>query len=317
MRVVVVGLGVQGHKRRAVAGRDVVAVVDPVNPDADVKRLEDVDPASYDAVLMCTPDEVKIGLLTYLVRLGKHALVEKPLLATDDRVLTDLAAQAKARGVLLYTAYNHRFEPHFARMRELITSGVLGRIYSVRMFYGNGTARLVRDSAWRDKGAGVLPDLGSHLLDTLLFWLGGLPPDFELWSANRFENRAFDHISVGAQATDRLPLIQLEMTLLSWRNHFYADVFAENGSAHISSLCKWGPATFIHRTRVLPSGRPGEVSDTLEQPDPTWTLEYAHFKRLATSPNPGAAGNTENDVVINRILNSIAERALGPSAARS
>ena len=34
------------------------------------------------------------------------------------------------------------------------------------MFYGNGTARLVRDSAWRDQGAGVLPDLGSHLLDT-------------------------------------------------------------------------------------------------------------------------------------------------------
>ena len=30
MRAIVVGLGVQGHKRRAVAGTDCVAVVDPV-----------------------------------------------------------------------------------------------------------------------------------------------------------------------------------------------------------------------------------------------------------------------------------------------
>ena len=38
------------------------------------------------------------------------------------------------------------------------------------------------------------------------------------------------------------------MTLLSWRNHFTCDIFAENGSAHIESLCKWGPSTFTLRT---------------------------------------------------------------------
>ena len=68
------------------------------------------------------------------------------------------------------------------------------------------------------------------------------------------------------------------MTLLSWRNHFTCDVFAENGSAHISSLCKWGPSEFTHRARILPSGRPPEQSVTLVQDDPTWALEYEHFK---------------------------------------
>ena len=34
MRVVVAGLGVQGHKRRRIAGADFVAAVDPVNEDA-------------------------------------------------------------------------------------------------------------------------------------------------------------------------------------------------------------------------------------------------------------------------------------------
>ena len=89
-----------------------------------------------------------------------------------------------ANGAVCYTAYNHRFEPHFVRMRDLIASGELGTIYRCRMFYGNGTARLVRDSAWRDQGAGVLPDLGSHLLDTCRFWFGDISDDFTVVSAN-------------------------------------------------------------------------------------------------------------------------------------
>ena len=42
MRVVVAGLGVQGHKRIRVAGDDVVATVDPIAHDADYKSIEDV-----------------------------------------------------------------------------------------------------------------------------------------------------------------------------------------------------------------------------------------------------------------------------------
>ena len=83
MRMVVAGLGVQGHKRRAVAGSECVAAVDPVNPEAQYTRIEDVPLASYDAALLCTPDDVKIGLLTYLLSNRKHLLVEKPLFAED------------------------------------------------------------------------------------------------------------------------------------------------------------------------------------------------------------------------------------------
>ena len=35
----------------------------------------------YDAALLCVPDAAKIGLLDYLIEHGKHALVEKPLVA--------------------------------------------------------------------------------------------------------------------------------------------------------------------------------------------------------------------------------------------
>jgi predicted dehydrogenase len=296
MRVIVVGLGTQGYKRRRVAGADFVTDVDPKNAEARHRDLEQVPAGSYDAALLCVPDDAKLALIGRLIDLGKHILVEKPLAATDQEIL-QLEAKARQRGVLLYTAYNHRFEPHFVRMRETIRSGVLGRLYHCRMFYGNGTARLVRDSEWRDTGAGVLPDLGSHLIDTLRFWLDGWDGEFRLIAAERFENRAPDHVVVSARGT--VPAVDLEMTLLNWRNHFYCDLLAEKGSAHIRSLCKWGPSEFILRTRVLPSGRPPEEAATLVCEDPTWQLEYDWFKAACAA---GRRTDLANDVYVGRAL---------------
>lgn len=303
MRVIVVGLGVQGRKRTAIAGSEVVATVDPVISDAGYRRIEDVPLASFDAALLCVPDAPKVELLTYLLANGKHALVEKPLLSEQENDVVDLATLSAKTSAVCYTAYNHRFEPHFVRMRDLIRSGRLGRIYTVRMYYGNGTAAQVKASPWRDTGTGVLFDLGSHLLDTLTFWLGAIEQPFGIISASRFENRSFDHVTFGAAGT---PLLQLETSLLSWRNHFYADVHAEKGSAHITSLCKWGPSTFTVRGRVLPSGRPDEESVTLVQADPTWDLEYNYFKSLCSR----GASSLETDIWINRTLNTLGAAAI-------
>jgi scyllo-inositol 2-dehydrogenase (NADP+) len=303
MRVAIVGFGVQGQKRKTVAGKDVVAIVDPVREGVTHKTLEDVPVASFDAALLCTPDEVKIGLISYLVAHGKHVLVEKPLIADADKALIDLATRVKARGVTCYTAYNHRFEPNIVRMRDLLASGRLGEIYSVRLFYGNGTARLVRDSAWRDAGSGVLRDLGSHLLDLIRFWFGNIEPIFDVVAAKRFENRAYDHVVLAGRGR---PYLQLEMSLVSWRNHFTCDVVAEKGSAHIDSLCKWGPSIFSLRTRVLPAGRPAEAQTTEAMPDPTWALEYAHFKELCRT----GAGNIANDIWIDRTITTAVRDAV-------
>lgn len=298
MRVIILGLGVQGHKRRAIAGSECVGVVDPVNSEADFKAVQEVPLEHYEAALVCTPDAAKTEVLRFLLGHGKHVLVEKPLLGASLVELHELKALALNHGVTCYTAYNHRFEPHFVRMKQVIESGRLGQIYSARLFYGNGTARLVRDSVWRDSGAGVLPDLGSHLLDTVLFWFGALDAPLRMVTVNRFENQAPDHCMFGAHGCFSL---QAEMTLLSWRNTFSADILAESGSAHIESLCKWGPATFTVRDRKLPSGRPDEQSVTLVEPDPTWQLEYDHFKALCQT----GAGNIDNDIWIQQQLDQL------------
>ena len=305
MRVIVVGLGVQGAKRKRVAGPDCVAAVDPVNADAEFRNFQDVPVERYDAALCCIPDGPKIELLTYLARHGKHALVEKPLWAADDAEIGKLEALARQTGAQLYTAYNHRFEPHYVAMRDLIASGRLGRLYHCRMFYGNGTARLVRESAWRDHGSGVLHDLGSHLLDTARFWFGPLGDDVRVVFSSNHENRTPDHVVLASDANR--PKLELEMTLLSWRNHFTCDLFAEHGSAHIASLCKWGPTSFTLRTRVLPSGRPPEETVTLVQDDPTWAAEYAHFKSLVAGR---AQTDLGTDLWLNRLLRRLGDEAI-------
>lgn len=300
MKTLIIGFGIQGKKRLKFAGSDAVGIVDPYAEEANYKSLFEVPTEKYNSVVLCTPDNTKYELLKYILQNGKHALVEKPLFVDNQGELENLELIARNTGAFCYTAYNHRFEPHIVRMRELIISGKLGKIYRCRMFYGNGTARLVRTSDWRDQGSGVLPDLGSHLLDITRFWFGDIASSFCISSVNNFENHSPDHVVIISELG--LPRIELEMTLLSWRNHFTCDIFAENGSAHIESLCKWGPTSFTVRTRILPSGRPTEEKVTLIQEDPTWISEYAHFKKLSLNKS---ITNLQNDIWLNKVLKKL------------
>jgi predicted dehydrogenase len=279
-----------------------VGSVDPFVHTADFRRIEDVPLESYDAALVCTPDGPKVELLAYLLGHGKHVLVEKPLVASNIAELERLRTLAARTGAVCYTAYNHRFEPHLSSVRSLLEKDAIGRVYQARFYYGNGTARDVRNSPWRDRGLGVIPDLASHMLDLALFFFGMPTGEPEVWACERFENRACDYFMLGFPASR--PMLQIEGTLLSWRNSFFLDVVGERGSMHVTSLCKWGPTTLVVRDRKLPSGKPQEQAHTLEQPDPTWAIEYQHFKGMC------AAGGTniDNDIWINGVLNQVATR---------
>lgn len=302
MRVAVIGLGTQGRKRVAVAGESVSATVDPVVASAQYRALEAVPLDDYSAALVCTPDDVKFQLLQYLLRNKKHVLVEKPLLFQESGEYETLENLARTNNLTCYTAYNHRFEPHLAAVQTILAERALGNVYLLRMSYGNGTARDVRNSVWRDKGMGVLADLGSHLLDLSSFLLGGRAAGLRLLSLHSYENRASDYVlfsgSIGQTE------LQCEATLLSWKNTFTLDVIGELGSVHVQGLCKWGPSTLVKRTRKFPSGKPLEEEVTLQQADPTWKLEYAHFQDLCLHP----ISTLENDRWIASSLWNIAEQ---------
>jgi predicted dehydrogenase len=182
-------------------------------------------------------------------------------------------------------------------------------VYTVHFLYGNGTARDARGS-WRDRGMGVLSDLGSHLLDLVIFLFGPEMRDFEVWAANAFENDSYDHILFGIKGK---PSLQLEATMLSWRNSFSLNIIGELGSAHIDGLCKWGPSTFIVRERRLPSGKPDEERSIVEMADPTWELEYEYFKKRCQA----LRANLDSDRWINSALQAVALQAAALQGERT
>ena len=140
MKTVVIGLGIQGRKRVAIVGADLAATVDPIVSTAQYQSIEQIPLDSFDAAMVCVPDQEKLEILTYLLSRSKHVLVEKPLLAGDEDQFSRLIGAARSGGATCYTAYNHRFEPHIVRLKELLEEGVLGRVYQAGFFYGNGTA---------------------------------------------------------------------------------------------------------------------------------------------------------------------------------
>lgn len=146
------------------------------------------------------------------------------------------------------------------------------------MFYGNGTSSLVRKSKWRDKGSGVLTDIGSHLLDLCLFLFGEKIRVLKIIEKNKFENKALDHAVITLEINKIK--IELEMTLCMWKNTFVCDVIGSKGSAHLNSLCKWSKSSFSYRKRKFPSGEPKEKKISFKKGDPTWKAEYLFFKNL-------------------------------------
>ena len=306
LKIIILGYGIQGKKRALAVRNNLISIIDPIAPEADAKDIKRIPIKDYDAAIVCTGDKEKINLLKYLLKNKKHVLVEKPLISNSTKDIAELADIASFNKVNCYTAYNHRFEPHFIKMKKILQSNKLGKIYNIRIFYGNGTARLVKMSPWRDKHSGVLTDLGSHLLDTLDFWIEDIRSyKFNIIRASKFENNSFDHVIVNSQNIDK-PLIQLEMSMLSWRNTFSCDIYGEFGSAHIKSLCKWGPSELIYRKRVFPSGHPIEKKEVIVKNDPTWKLECKYFINLC---NENQNFTLNKDVWINETLLKLSQEA--------
>ena len=299
MKAIVVGMGVQGKKRKHILGKDFIYSVDKFKK-ADFKSIYEVPLDKFDTVFACIPDKEKLNIVNYCIKNKKNILLEKPFLLKKNNIFYSLQKLARKKKVICNTAYNHRFEPIIIKMKNLIKSKKLGKLYKCRIFYGNGTALLVKKSKWRDKGKGVLTDIGSHLLDICIYWFGNQIKSLKITQLSRFENKAPDHAVIVLEINKIR--IELEMSLCMWRNTFTCDLIASKGSAHLNSLCKWGKNSFIFRKRKIPSGKPFEKKIVFSQADPTWKAEYFFFKNLIKK---NAKTNFKKDLIINNCFSKL------------
>lgn len=118
--------------------------------------------SSIDAIYVATPHPAHHDNVILALNAGKPVLCEKPFAvnAHQAQAMVDAAAKNK---VALMEAMWARFLPHYAKVREIVASGVLGPILSIHADHGQrladqGIARLVDPQL----AGGALLDLGIY-----------------------------------------------------------------------------------------------------------------------------------------------------------
>ena len=79
----IIGLGVQGKKRIKTLKKNSFKTVDPVNPDADYRTLQEAIKnrnLEFKFAIICTPDSLKFETISFCLKNNMHVMVEKPLI---------------------------------------------------------------------------------------------------------------------------------------------------------------------------------------------------------------------------------------------
>ena len=142
-----------------------------VVPDAEAIIVDE----AIDLVIIGTPNTEHLPLAKAALLAGKHVIVEKPFTVTSAEADV-LIALAQQQQLILTVHHNRRWVADYKTVRKVIASGLLGRLATYEARYDRFRPAL-RPNAWREEntpGAGILYDLGAHLIDQAL-QLFGLP----------------------------------------------------------------------------------------------------------------------------------------------
>ncbi|MEX0687031.1 MAG: Gfo/Idh/MocA family oxidoreductase [Balneolales bacterium] len=129
-----------------------------------------------DAVVICTPSGTHLDYGLAAAKAKKHIIVEKPIEVSIERGL-QLIEECKRNTVELAVIFQNRFIGDVIKMKKVVDSGSLGKI-----FMASASVNWFRDQAYYDSaawrgtleldGGGVLINQGIHTID-LLTWMAG------------------------------------------------------------------------------------------------------------------------------------------------
>jgi predicted dehydrogenase len=127
---------------------------------------------AVELVVVAAPNAVHHELAAAALRAGRHVVVDKPFtLGTADA--DELIALAAAGGRHLSVFHNRRWDGDFLTLRRLLEAGALGEVAELVSRYDR--FRPAPRGSWKEQdvpGAGVLWDLGPHLVDQALALFG-------------------------------------------------------------------------------------------------------------------------------------------------
>jgi scyllo-inositol 2-dehydrogenase (NADP+) len=129
------------------------------------------------AIQLCvvaTPNDSHFDLARACLLAGRDVVVDKPFAPTlaESEALVQLAAE---RGRLITVYQDRRWDGDFATVKNIVASGKLGKVVEYECRYDRFRPE-PKANAWRERadqpGAGVLFDLGPHVIDQALVLFG-------------------------------------------------------------------------------------------------------------------------------------------------
>jgi predicted dehydrogenase len=162
-----------GYKIIAVSSShpaDVKAVLPDVEVVSDPKAL--AAHPEVDLVVIASPNETHAPLAEAAMRAGRNVVVDKPFTITVEQA-RHLGAIAREKNVLLSVFQNRRWDSDFLTVQDAISRNLIGRL----VLFESRIDRYRPDvrNRWREvpgPGAGLLHDLGPHIIDQTLLLFG-------------------------------------------------------------------------------------------------------------------------------------------------
>ncbi|MEA3406710.1 MAG: Gfo/Idh/MocA family oxidoreductase [Chloroflexota bacterium] len=130
---------------------------------------------TLDIVSICTSNDMHYPIAMEAMRQGVDVFCEKPL-ALRYAQAKEMYQTARDAGIKTGVNFSHRRTPAAQLANEIIKSGALEEIYYVAAVYAAGSTEYAkRPWTWRNDRAraefGGLGDMGSHIIDMILWWL--------------------------------------------------------------------------------------------------------------------------------------------------
>jgi predicted dehydrogenase len=153
------------------AARQNIEAEHGINPTfADLH--EALDTVAADAAIIAVPNNLHADYTQACLKKGLHVLIEKPMaLSLPD--VDAMIATAESENLLLMSGQSQRFSNAIRYVKQLLDSNTVGNIRHVthrRLGAGSGGD----ENSWFSKQAlsgGILPGIGTHSLDVLLWWM--------------------------------------------------------------------------------------------------------------------------------------------------
>lgn len=150
-----------------------------------------------DLIVVNTPVATHFEYAKKVLQAGKHAVVEKAF-TTTVKEAKELKALAEAKNVKLSIFQNRRWDSDFKTVKSVVESGVLGEIIEAEFHFDryNPSLSIKGHKETANPGAGILKDLGPHLIDQALYLFGFPEAVFADMRTTRDQSIVDDYIDV-------------------------------------------------------------------------------------------------------------------------